>query len=297
MMLYILYRIGNFLAVLFPRKICYKMACLIADMYCYCSRRDKEAVKNNIRVILGNSCDEAELNKMARDVFRNFAKYLVDFFSFSKVDHAYIKKFVKLEGAEHIETGLAKGKGIIMLSAHIGNWELGGSVLSMAGYPLSAVVLTHQNKMINDFFKKQRLLGKMRPIEIGISLKSCYTTLRSNGLLALLGDRDFSKNGIYIEFFGKKTLMPRGPAALSCKLGSVIVPCFMLREPDDTLKLVCEPPIYPDCYDRKEDDVEQLAKKYLVVIESYIKKYPTQWYVFKDMWNNNEENLRPDTII
>lgn len=297
MILYILYRIGCSIVMLLPQRTAYRLASLLADIYYTFAVRDRVIVINNLRIVLNGSKSEGQLPRMAREVFRNFAKYLVDFFSFSKMDQDYLKSFVKVEGISNIDKALSRGKGVIMLSAHMGNWELGGPVLSSIGYPISAVVLTHQNKRINDFFTRQRLAGRMNPIEIGISLKSCYRILKSNSLLALLGDRDFTKNGIRLEFFGNKALIPRGAAVLSHRLGAAIVPSFMVRQDDDTFILTMEEPIFPNPEEDEEAAVINLTKKYLSVIESYVRRYPTQWFIFKNIWNGSNETLRPDTIL
>lgn len=297
MILYFLYRFGQMVACTFSVKAAYRIACFISDIHFHTSRSDRQAVTDNLRVILGEHIDDAALRKMAKEVFRNFAKYLVDFFRFSMVDEEYIKKFVSIDGLEKVDKGLSNGKGVILLSAHFGSWELGGHVLSLLRHPMKAVVLTHQNKKINDFFTRQRSLGNLRPVEIGISLRRCYEILKDNGLLAVLGDRDFSRNGFRIWFFGKETLIPKGPATFSYRMGSCIVPCFMIRNEDDTFRLVFEEPIFPDMEEKEEASVISLAKKYSAVIESYVRKYPTQWYMFRNVWNNDEKDLRPDTII
>ena len=298
MILYILYRIGYFLALVLPLKVSYGLATLIADIYCCVARDEKTAIINNLKVILGSPRGDKELSTMASTVFRNFAKYLVDFFRFSTIDDEYIKKFIKIDGLENVDRALAKGNGAIMLSAHIGNWELGGFVVSLLGHPMSAVVLTHENKKINDFFTKQRRVSNLQPVEIGMGLRSCYEVLKNNGLLALLGDRDFSKNGgLCIKFFGKKTLVPKGPATFSYRLGSGIVPSFMIREADDTFRLSFEPPIFPQRDKDESTSVKELTERYSAVIESYVKKYPTQWYMFGEVWNNNGKPAYPDTII
>ena len=298
MILYLLYRMGVFFALILPVKFSYFMACLFADGFYCISAKDRKAVTDNLSIIMNGSKDEKTLRGMARQVFRNFAKYLVDFFRFQIIDEDYVKKFVRISGENNMKAALAMGKGAIALSAHIGNWELGGSALSLAGYPVSAVVLTHQNRMINDFFTHQRLKGKVRPIEIGATLKSCYKILRSNNILALLGDRDFTKSGLVLDFFGRPAQIPRGPAAFSYRIGSAIVPTFMIRQPDDTFTLFMEEPILPDPSETEDAAIVNLTKKYLSVIESYIKAYPTQWHVFRNIWSNNDkESLRPDTII
>ncbi|MDD5423445.1 MAG: lysophospholipid acyltransferase family protein, partial [Candidatus Omnitrophica bacterium] len=158
-------------------------------------------------------------------------------------------------------------------------------------------VLSHRHKNVNEFFKRQRLKCRMRPIEIGISLKSCYSALKDNEILALLGDRDFTKNGLSVDFFGKKAPIPKGPAAFSYRIGSAIVPTFMLREDDDTFRFVFDKPIYPNTNGDETAETLYLTKRIVSVMEDYIRRYPTQWYVFKDIWSDNGNNVRPDTVL
>jgi len=284
MILYYAYRLGEFLALAVPIKISYRVACLAADLCYYFFPADRKAVISNINVVAEGKLGSREECRIARQVFRNFAKYLVDFFRFSIINKDYISKFVRIEGLNNIDEALARGKGVIALSAHIGNWELGGSVLSLSGYPLSAVVLTHKHKKVNEFFKKQRLVGMVKPIEIGMALKECYRVLKNNKILALMGDRDFTGSGFRINFFGREALIPKGPSAFSYRIGSAIVPAFMIREDDDTFRFIFEKPIYPDRSVEESVSGRQLTEQYLSVIESYIRARPEQWYAFRKIW-------------
>ncbi len=295
---YILYRVGVFLSLTLPINVSYSLATVLADIFYYCSPKDRDAVISNLRMVLGSSVDDKIVADTARNVFRNFAKYLIDFFRFSKIDKEYLNSHVKIDGISNIDDALSLGKGAIALSAHIGNWELGGLIVGMLGYPISGVVLTHKNKRINDFFTGQRMLGNMRPIEVGAALKGCYRALRSNELLALLGDRDFTKNGILTDFFGRKAMMPKGPAVLSHRLGAAIVPIFVVREPKNTFTIHVERPFTCTAGLDEEAAVRELVGKCIRSIESCIKKYPSQWFVFRKIWDiNDNEYLRPDTIV
>ena len=283
-MLYTMYRIGYFLAMSLSLKDGYGVACAMADIWYFVSYADRRAVRCNLKKITG-LIDRGELNRMTRQVFRNFAKYLVDFFRFSKIDDEYMKRFVKIEGIGNLDEALSKGKGVILLSAHIGNWELGAMVVSFLRQPVTAVALTHGDKRINDFFTRQRVTGKVKPIEIGMSLRCCYETLKNNGLLALLGDRDFSGNGRYIDFFGSPALMPKGPAVFGERLQAEIVPTFMVREKDDTFRLIFEPSIKKPAASGEDDRLKEIMNGYISVIERYVRIYPTQWYMFKREWS------------
>ncbi len=298
MIMYALYRAGYFLALNLPLKASYALARLFANICYLLYAEERTAIRSNLKVILGGSYDDERLNNAAKNIFVNFAKYLVDFFRASLVDETYLKEFVRVDGLKNVDEALSGGKGVILLSAHLGNWELGGLVVSMLRRPTGAVVLKHQNKKINDFFRKQRSVKDLKPIEIGFSLRESFSLLRNNGLLAVLGDRDFSKHGVYVDFFGRTTLIPKGPAIFSCRVGSAIVPTFMIRQPDDTFRLVFERPIYPDTTKLEESAVKELVEEYSNIIESYVRRYPDQWYMFREVWNNNAHNdLRSNTVL
>lgn len=292
----LLYRIAYCLAMALPVRVSYAIAVFLADIFFVMSAKDRRVIIKNTRIVCG-ALPEREVIRISREVLRNFAKYLVDFFRFERIDDEYIKKMLEIKGREHIDAAIEGGRGAILLSAHIGNWELGGALIAALGYDISVVALPHSHRGINDFFRRQRGLVKMKAIEIGSALKGCYTALKNNGLLALLGDRDFTKNGQEAVFFGQKVSLPVGPAALSRRMGSAIVPCFLVRNPDDRFTMHVEKPIYPDPSLGEEDDTGRLMGACAGIIESYVKRFPTQWYVFKDIWNGNGKDLRPDTIV
>jgi len=255
----------------------------LADLHYFFAFRDRRYVRNNLKVIFPQAGSDF-IKKTSRKVFRNFAKYLVDFFRFKKLNPDYIKEKIKLENIEYFDQALKKGKGAIVLTAHLGNWELGGVVIAQLGYPFWAVALPHKSKKVNDFFDNQRNSKGVKVIAMGKAVRSCISELRKNHLVALVGDRDFTEKGVVIDFFGKPTHFPEGPAALSLMTGAPIVPGFMLRNPDDSFTLRIEHPIEFQSSGDKAKNLSELVSLYNKIFESYITKYPDQWYVFRRFW-------------
>ena len=210
MIFYILYIIGYFLANVLPLKLAYSLSKRVSDIQCMVSKKDKEAVALNLSIITKK--DMKECRKLAKKVFRNFGLYLVDFFRMDNLSKEDIRKRVKVEGIENIDGVLKQNKGGIILTCHIGNWEMGGVVMAMLGYDMSAVALNHKHKKINDFFIKQREGKGLKVISISHIMKRCISALRKKGLLALVGDRDFTNNGMLMDFFGIPTSIQKGPA-------------------------------------------------------------------------------------
>ncbi|MEW6171157.1 MAG: lysophospholipid acyltransferase family protein [Candidatus Omnitrophota bacterium] len=284
MLNFIIYKIGQAITLCLPTKIAYKLAIFISDLHFKTSKKDRISVINNLKIIFPEK-NYDEIFNLSREVFRNFGKYLVDFFSFSKLNKDYLKKYVSIEGKENLDSALSQNKGVIALTAHIGNWELGGVVMALAGYPTYAIALPHKNIWVNRFFNRQRESKGLKVIPLnGAVAHQCLNKLKSNNIVCIAGDRDFTQNGIILDFFRKPTLIPRGAASFSLITGTPIIPGFMIRNPDDTFKLILEKPIEFISTGDREVDTKELTKKYLLIFEKYIKTYPEQWYMFREFW-------------
>ncbi len=280
MISYLLYKIAKFLAIILPRKIGYILASFIAKSRFYLSKEDREAVLYNIRRVMSQASDK-EIRRVSKKVFENFGKYLVDFLRFSKINEDFINRYVKIENIDFLKEALHKFKGVIALTAHLGNWELGGAIVAKLGYPLYAVALTHNYPKVNDFFNKQRALCGVRVIPVGLALKKCFKLLKRKNIVALLGDRDFRGSGLTLDFCGRKANIPRGTAIFSLRTGAPIVPAFLIRKPQDKFSLIFEKPIYPFDEGTRFKKEEDLIGEYLRVFEKYVKRYPSQWYMFQ----------------
>jgi len=188
-----------------------------------------------------------------------------------------------------MKEALHKGKGAIGLSAHLGNYELAGAVLSLSGIKVNAVVLTHRNRWVDSFFSRQRKrvgvkmipVQQMRPREF---LEACLSTLASNEVLALVGDRDFFDRGMELPFFEKKLKVPRGPASFALRSHCPIIPSFLVRESDGRYRFFLEPPLVARPHLPAEKAEEELLQACLQVMAKYIRRYPTQWYMFQEFW-------------
>lgn len=288
-MLYYLYITGSFLAKGLPIRACYAIADLVARVYCLFSRKDRAAIRANLSVVLGSSVSDAVIDRHVLSLFRNFAKYLADFFKLPRFTKDTVSRLVEMSGSEHLDACLHEGRGLILVSLHLGNWEMGGAVLGALGYPINAIALEHGDKKVNDFFIGQRAINGVKVIPLGIQIKQCFKVLKKNEILGIVGDKDYTSNGEYVDFFGKKAFIPKGPAVFSLRTGAPIVVCAFVRKGDDTFKFWFEKPIRPESSGDEARDVRTLMGRYITIMESYIKAYPDQWYAFRRVWEPQPE--------
>lgn len=283
MLNFLFYKLGQKIAVILPLRFSYALAALVADIHRRISRDDREAVRDNLRVIFPDSNDKFVKN-CTKQIFRNFAKYLIDFFRSECIDAEYVKKNVATSGLDIVDKALAKSKGVIVVSAHMANWELAGITMALLGYPIACVALTHRNRRINEFFVRQREGKGLGVIPLENAGLRCMRALKKNSLLALVGDRDFAQSGIPIDFFGKETIIPKGPAMLSLTTGAALIVGIITRTADNKFRFVYEGPIEITPSGDNEKDIKELTVKYVRVLEKYIREYPDQWLIFRRFW-------------
>ncbi len=282
------YKSASFLVNHLPLEFCYRLAVRIGDIYCLFARSNRRAIKSNLTHIFNGNIDKKKLNFYIRQTFREFSKYLVEFLFFPQLSVENIDRFIKIENADYIEEALKNGNGVIILTAHFGNWELGGITMGLKGYPISAVALDHRDSEVNRFFLNQRKSKGENIIRLGFGMRQCFDILRENKILALVGDRDFnhSETGLKVNFCGQETLscIPMGAAKLALKTGAAIVPGFVVRDEKNMCRLTFSPSLKITETGNKEKDIKSIMEDFFNVFKKHILQYPYLWFLFRPLW-------------
>ena len=236
----------------------------------------RAAVRANLALVLGDA--RPELDALAGECFRSFVRYLVDFFSLDRADWNFT-----VSGKEHLEAARHGGRGAILLTAHLGNWELGGAVIRRLGYPITAVAWPHPDRRLNEIFEAQRRRFGIEAIPLnGNSARECLEKLRAGSFVGLLGDRLYGTRSIGAVFAGRRLAFPVGPAWLSRRARVPVLPAFCIRKAAAVFELHIHEPIFPERAS-ETTGLEQLTQQYVRVIESQVRAYPGQWLIFHDI--------------
>jgi KDO2-lipid IV(A) lauroyltransferase len=282
---YCLYRVGQFLAKILPIGVSCPLVMFLCDLHFCFSRTDRQAVENNLKIVFKTDCVPSF---HVRAVFRNFGKNLLEFFTMSKrLQPVFLESKVHIKNIEYFNEVLQKGKGGILVTAHLGNWEMGGAVLPALGFPLSVVALAHKDPRVNVLFNAQREAFGAMVIQTDVAVRRIVEHLQRNRLVAILADKDFGNRGIVMDFLGRKTMIPKGAAFFSMKTGVPIVPAFFLCTDNGHFEISIHPPIEPPHVpDGKITDevTRECIQKYLTIIEDEIRKNPSQWLLFREFW-------------
>lgn len=285
-MKYFQLKLAEFLSRIFPRRVGYGIARRIADLYVLLDRRGRDAVISNLTRIhqhSGVALSPRALRALARENFLNFAKYLVDFFHFLRIGPERMSRLIHFGIVPQVlDDLLAKGKGVIVLSAHLGNWELGAAALAQRGFRVNAVALWQPDPKLNALYQSYRQRRRINVIAFGRAARECIAALRRNEIVAVIGDRDYTGGRDTVEFFGQAARLPDGPAKLALATGAPILPLFMVRTANDTFAYVLGEPIWAD---PRRDTVRDVMRRIAQALERVISQHSEQWFLFHDLWD------------
>ena len=281
------YRLAQWLSLRLRARTAFRCAQALADTWCRISPGDRAAVQANLSMVVGTPV--AGDDPMVREVFRNFGRYLVEFFNSHRADRSQIQA----QGIEHLQEALRHRVGAIIVTGHLGNWELGAVVLRRMGWPVSVVALPHEDPRMDRLFNRQRRRCRVEVIPVGAgAARRSLQRLREGRLLGLVGDREFSHNGLRLPTCGHQLILPRGPATLSLRSRAPILPTFLIREGPGAFRLFVEAPLWPPPRAHDEEAVRAVTQAYLAVFERYLKRFPDQWLMFQPAAQPQDGDLR-----
>jgi KDO2-lipid IV(A) lauroyltransferase len=252
----------------------------------------RRGARANLRVVTGNRWVEPLVISAYYKYCRNWTDTLLMFRLRGPALFGLIGRDV---GGEHLDEALSRGSGAIIISAHLGNWELGGLGLAERGYPLNFLTFRERDEKVNELREEVRAERGVRFIYVDrndpspLAIIEAVNALRRNEVLALLGDRDGSSHTISLDFFGRPVDIPVGAAYLAIATGAPVIPVFVPLE-RGLYTTFMEEPIYFEG-GRGGDHGEAIregTERLLRVFESYIRQYPDQWYNFYDYWEGNK---------
>ncbi len=264
-----LYPLAAWLAGHLPRAVAVHLARAIAVAACVASPARRRAVGANLAGVRPEA-DRRALAAAPRRTFANFAESLVDAW---RAD----ARSTIIEGSEAVRDLLAAGQGVLLWSAHLGNWELAAAALARAGFDVAALARAHADPGLDRFFETQRSRAGIRIVGRCPAAREARVLLRRRGLLALLGDRTFGEGGRRVTLFGRPARLPAAPLALARRTGARLVPGFVLRTGPGAYQIHFEPPL-PDASDRALSVLAGL-------LERWIRADPEQWFVFEPVWD------------
>jgi len=238
----------------------------------------RRRIMKNLRAAFGETYSAATKKGLARGVQEHFTRNLVDCF-LQLADPEHTRQNVTVEGLENLDAALAKGKGVIALGAHIGNFVLVGTRVGAEGYPISTLFRLPSDERIRDIIKRHLPLFHQRVIPSQPrrqAVRRVLEALKRNEIVFILGD-NLRRGKVETFLFGQRVPSPRGPVSLALRSGAALVPMYLIRNYQGGLDLVVEPEVLLIRNGNVYEDVSRNTRAIVRYLETLIGRYPDQW--------------------
>jgi KDO2-lipid IV(A) lauroyltransferase len=288
---------GLLLARVLPRRLMHALARQTMSRYMGLRGKFLAALRSNLSIILGRPAGSAEVEETARRLIDAHFFAWVDFLHFASRPPEMSSRLVEsVVGYPRILDGLERGKGVLLITAHLGNWEVGGLMLAEMKLPVHVVLVPDMFPAVEAARRRLHERAGVTEIPVDRSFVSTLSVLRAlagNAIVAMQGDRDFDNTGCRVPFFGKEAFFPRGPIRVAMATGATVLPAFIVRVPDGRYRAIVEEPLEIERGGDRDEAFRNNLKRYVAILERYVAAHPEQWYCFYPFWDDPSRREAP----
>ena len=283
--LYLLYQIFSFTIRIIPDRLRYLIGITLGNLVFYGIKKRREIGINNLKMAFPELSDQAP-RELTKKSCHHLGLNLVEFTMLSHAKKEDLLNNIQIENKDILDQVLAGGQGIIIYTAHFGNWELLGVDLALQGYSLHVLAQAQNNPYFNDRINQIRELAGMRLIPLGMSVRGAFKVLKNREILCIAGDQNAGTKGWSVNFFGRTTPTYPGAVQLAVRTGAVIVPAYIIREGWRCHRIKIYQP-YAIKKSATEKEQHQLLQELTSLSEEVIREYPEQWLWLHRRWKNS----------
>ena len=289
-----LYTLGGFklafaMAHLLPRSFSQWLAPRIALAAYARSPEARSALHTNLHLVTG--LEGEALDGLCEKNVVNFSRMLADYFLCAgnrAAEHA--GSLLHHDGGEqHLAAARAPGAGVIVVTGHLGHWELGGLMLARLGLPLTVVTLEEPSSELTRWREACRRQLGIKTITVGpghpFAFVEMMQTLRRNELIAMLVDRPYAGTGACVDLFGHKTEFSTAPALLAQHTGATVLPAFVLHDGQGGYRTMAEPPVAMVTNGKSHTTIPENTQRIATVFEGIIRRHPEQWFNYVPLFS------------
>jgi lauroyl/myristoyl acyltransferase len=248
------------------------------------------ALADNLRIVCPHASDR-ELNRLALATYQSYGRDVIDFIRSLTMSSAELDRLFVFQGRERFDAARALGRGLILVTGHFGNWELGAVMMRHFGFPLDVVAMAEPDPVVNEIRRQMRESIGVRTIEVRQTLDTALQIrrrLRENATVAMLMDRHLGRDRVRVSFFGREAWFLRAPALMGYLSDAPLVPCFIERQRDGRFLVLPGEPICVNRTLERDEAVQRVAQAFAGALEARIRERPDLWYQFYSYWRSQD---------
>jgi KDO2-lipid IV(A) lauroyltransferase len=269
---------------LIPRNLGLRAGKFLGRALFLADRKHRKIALNNMTHAYGHEKPPHEIRILARQVFENLGKMLFEIAWFWRLDRRDFHKHFGIDGLSHYTNALKRNKGVLILTAHVGNWELMTVLSAMSGHPVNIIYRPLDFRPLDKFLANLRTQFGGDLIPKNRSMRRILTSLKRGEAIGFLMDQNVDwYDGVFVEFFGRRACTNKGLALLALKTEAPVIPLFLVRE-GSGFRVEVGPEVPLVKTGDKTKDVEANTQQYNKVIEEIVRRYPDQWFWVHQRW-------------
>ena len=268
-----------------PRKTNRRIAAVLGWIWYRIDKRHRKIALENLNLAFGNELDPSQRQRICRNVFDHLARVILELPYVRKLSHENLDRFATFRGAENLYAALQKGKGLLVMTSHFGNWEMMSLAFSLRYLPFNIIVRPLDNPFMNRLIDRMRCRTGNRTIHKRGSIRQVLQLLRRGEIVALLGDQNTDwYDGVFVPFFNQPACTNKTMAVLALRTGIPVIPVYNVRQPDGRYEMIIEPEIPLLRTGDTTIDIEENTARFNQVIERYVRRNPEQWFWIHRRW-------------
>ncbi|HID96313.1 MAG TPA: hypothetical protein EYP53_09720 [Candidatus Latescibacteria bacterium] len=256
--------------------------------------RQRRQTIDNLRAAFGTGNDH-QIKRLSKEAFFDLGANAVDAVRLEAMSKEQVLDIVKAEGLEHLDAALEAGKGVIVVSGHIGNWELLAAYIAARGYPLNVVARELYDPRLNRILVSTRERFGTKNLTRGKDTRRIVRALKRGEIVAFLIDQDTKVDGIFVDFFGRPAHTPVGPVVLAMKTGAPLLPIAIHREEDGLHHVVVRRCIQVGTTGTRTEKIRNSTARCSRLLEEFISQHPTQWVWMHQRWKTRPKEGARET--
>ncbi|MCX7927198.1 MAG: lysophospholipid acyltransferase family protein [Candidatus Omnitrophica bacterium] len=282
----LLLEISSLIIWVTPELFLYRVAKVLGVLLFLILGRQRRIAINNLEQAYTGKISSKQCYKIAQGCFINMAQSGAELLGWLKRKHRVVEK-VNFENLEILKKALAQKNGVILVSAHLGNFPLIPVRLGFEAIKTAVIMRPIREARLIQIFKeipRQLDIELIPTVPRSACVLAALRSLRNNRCLLLLLDQNFGTGGVFADFFGRKAATATGPVVLAQRSNAVIIPCFIIRKPDNTHTIFFEPEFKITQFSSEQETIVKNIQALTELIENYIRRYPQQWTWIHRRW-------------
>ena len=257
---------------------------VVGGLWFRLDRRHRNIALGNLRIAFGNDHSEAEYRCQAESAFQNLLHIPFETGYVAHASQKGMRPRFRFFGKDHFDQAALQGRGVLALTAHVGNWEILTAAAELAGIPLHVLYRPLDFRPLDSVLNRMRSRYGAVMIPTYRAMRRILTTLSAKGVVAILMDQNVDwYEGVYVDFFHQTACTNKGMAILALRTRAPVVPVFLVRE-NGMFRVEFFPAIPLISTGDNTHDIEANTRQYNQAIETIVRRYPHQWFWVHQRW-------------